>query len=129
MLSIMKLDQVCQTMKEYFSQNAIMRVLLPIAPVLLYVLTALRVLGNFVSLGAVVHTLVYVCFFGAVILVLSNCQFRDLFIGTGVMSVLYLIELVICLFRGYLSYSTLIYLVLYGLVAFLSYKKYLQFNA
>ena len=125
----MKMEQVSQTLKEYFSQFSAVRVLLPIAPILLYVLTALRVLGNFVSLGTVVHTLVYVCFFGAVILVLSNCQFRDLFIGTGVMGALYLVELVIRLFRGYLSYSALIYLVLYGLVAFLSYKKYLQFKA
>ena len=125
----MKLEQVCQTVKEYFSQNSFMRVLLPIAPILLYVCTALRVLGNYVSLGAVVSTLAYICFFGAALLVLSNCQFRALLIGTGVMGILYLLELVTRLFRGYLSYSALIYLVLYAAAAFLSYKKHLQLNA
>lgn len=125
----MKIEQLCQTMKEYFSQFSVVRILMPISSILLYVLTVLRVLDYFVSIGTLVSTLVYVCYFAALILVLANCRFRDIAIGTGIIGILNVIKLLKNLFAyRFLSYSALIYLLLYGLVAFLAYKKSLHFN-
>lgn len=125
----MKIEQLGQTLREYLSQFSMTRVLLPLASVLLYVFAGLRLLGHFISLGSLVSTLVYVLFFAALLLVFANCRFRDIAIASGIMGIMFLISLLQSLFKFHsLSYSSLIYLLLYGLVAFLSYKKSLHFN-
>lgn len=125
----MKIEQLCQSLKEYFSQFSLVRVLMPIASILLYVLAGLRVLSYFFSLGALVEVLAYVCYFVALLLVLCNCRFRDLSIGTGILAVLNVIDLLTSLFKyRYLDYYALVYLLLYGLATLLAYKKSLKFN-
>lgn len=125
----MKIEQLGQTLREYLSQFSITRVLLPLAPILLYVFTGLRVLDNFFNLGMLVSTLVYVLFFAALLLAFANCRFRDIAIGSGIMGILNLINLIRFLIQyRTLYYDSLIYLLLYGLVAFLAYKKSLHFN-
>lgn len=125
----MKIEQLSESLKNYLSQFSFMRVLLPLSSVLLYVFAGLRLLDTFISLGSLVGTLVYILYFVALVLTLANCHFRDIAIGTGVVGIMYLISFL----RGvislhYLPYGSLIYLLLYALVAFLAYKKSLSFN-
>lgn len=124
----MKIEQLCQSMKEYFSQFSIIRILLPLSSVLLYVLGGIRLLNGFVGMDSLLMAVVEILYVASLLLVLSNCRFRDLSIGTGLMALRYAIVLIRSLFNGYLSATSLLYLAVYGLITFLAYKKSLQFN-
>lgn len=125
----MKIEQLGQTLREYLSQFSMTRVLLPLASVLLYVFAGLRLLDSIFPLGSLVSALLVLLFFAALLLVFANCRFRDIAIASGIMGIMFLISLLRGLIKFHiLYYSSLIYLLLYGLVAFLSYKKSLHFN-
>lgn len=125
----MKIEQLGQALREYLSQFSIMRVLLPLASILLYVFAGLRLLNQFISLGGLVATLVYILFFCALLLVFANCRFRDIAIGCGIVGIMYAIAFIQYVFRYHsITYPSLIYFLLYGLVAFLAYKKSMSFN-
>ena len=123
----MKIEQLCQTLKAYLSQFSTVRILLPLSSVLLYVCGGLRVLNVFVSLGSVVLALLFFIGLAAAVLTLAECQFLSLTIGLGLYAVSYALSFILSLVRAhYLAYGTLIYLLVYGLLAYLTYRKSLS---
>lgn len=125
----MKIEQFCQYLKEYLSQFSIVRILMPLAAIILYVCGALFALNSLVSIGSLVLALAF--WLGAVmmILVLSQCQFLSLAIGFALYALYYLISFLSSLIQfRYVSYGVLVYLLCYGLLAFLSYRKSLSLH-
>ena len=125
----MKFEQVCQSALVYFQDNRFFKILLPVSMPLMFVCAALRLLETFVSLGSFVSALVFIVFWLSLILTLSQCSFQIAAIGLGVFALDYLISFISGLIRYHsVAYGTLLYLVVYGGLAFLSYKKSVSFN-
>lgn len=125
----MKFEQVCQSMNTYFSQNRIGRVMLPVSVPVLLVCAVLSVVADFISLGSIVNTLVYILFFFALILVLSCCNFRMAAIGMGIFALDYLYGFLYSLIKyRAVNYSSLIYVLLYAFFIYQAYRKSLQIN-
>jgi len=123
----MKIEQLCQTMKEFFSQYAIVRILFPLSSVILYVCGALSILNGFIYLGSVVSSLAFLVGVVMMILTLSQCQFFSLSIGIGLYALNYAIAVIrsVISFRS-IAYGSLVYLLFYGVLAFLAYRKSLS---
>lgn len=120
----MKLEQVCQTLNAYLSQKSVFRTLMPLGSVLAIVFAALSLVSNWIYLGSFVNALCFWGFVLGVLLTLSLCQFQMLAIALGVWAVDYAYSFLYSLIRyRSVAYGTLLYLVVYGLLAFLAYKK------
>ena len=65
----MKIEQFCQSLKEYLSQFSVVRILMPLAAIILYVCGALYALNALISLGSLVMALAF--WLGIVMAVLS----------------------------------------------------------
>lgn len=125
----MKFEQVCQTALMYFQQHPVFKVLLPISMPLMLVFAALRLAQNLISLGSFVSALIFLGFLLMLFLTVAQCNFRMAAIGLAGFALDYLWTFLINLIRFHsLAYGTLLYLVVYAGLAFLSYKKSVSFN-
>ncbi len=125
----MKFEQVCQSGLAYFQQHRIFKILLPLSIPLMFVAVALDILGIFVSLGSFVYAVLFFAFFLALAMTLAQCNFRMAAFGLGLYAIEYLISLLRTLIKyKYMPYGTLVYLVVFGFLAFLAYKKSVSFN-
>jgi hypothetical protein len=128
--TIMKFEQVCQSGLAYFQQHPVFKVLLPISMPLMLGCAILRLVQNLISLGAFVSALVFLGFFLMMLLTLAQCNFRMVGIGFGLFALDYLWTFLSTLIKYHsLAYGSLLYLVVYGGMAFLSYKKSVSFNS
>lgn len=126
----MKFEQVCQSGLMYFQQHPVFKILLPISMPLMLGCAILRLVQNLISLGAFVSALVFLGFFLMMILTLAQCNFRMVGIGLGLFALDYLWTFLSTLIKYHsLAYGALLYLVVYGGLAFLSYKKSVSFNS
>lgn len=126
----MKFEQVCQSGLAYFQQHPVLKVLLPISMPLMLGCAILRLVQNLISLGAFVSALVFLGFFLMMLLTLAQCNFRMVGIGFGLFALDYLWTFLSTLIKYHsLAYGSLLYLVVYGGMAFLSYKKSVSFNS
>lgn len=120
----MKIEQLCIALKEYLSQFSLVRILMPLSAVILYVCGGLSVINEFFSLGSVVIALAFLLSLVMMVLTLAQCQFFALSVGIGLRALSYAIQLLSSLFQyHYLAYTSLIYLLFYGALAFLAYRK------
>lgn len=125
----MKFEQVCQSALAFFQQSRIFKVLLPISIPIMFIVLALDILGIFVSLGSFVNALIFFVFFLSLFLTLARCNFRMAAIGLGVYALEYLISMLTTIIKyKYMPYGTIVYLVVYGILAFAAYKKSVSFN-
>ncbi|WP_346667856.1 hypothetical protein [uncultured Subdoligranulum sp.] len=125
----MKIEQFCQSLKEYLSQFSVVRILMPLAAIILYVCGALYALNALISLGSLVMALAFWLGIVMAVLVLAQCQFLSLAIGFALYALYELISFLSSLIQfRYVSYGALVYLVCYGLLAFLSYRKSLSLH-
>ena len=125
----MKFEQVCQTALAYFQQHPVFKILLPISMPLMLVCVVLRLVQNLVSLGSFVSALIFFTFLLMLFLTVAQCNFRMAAVGLAGFALDYLLSFVVRLIRYHsLAYGTLLYLVVYGGLAFLSYKKSMTFN-
>lgn len=125
----MKFEQVCQSGLAYFQQHPVFKVLLPISMPVMFGFVALRLLQNLISLGNFVSALTFLGFFLMLFLTLSQCNFRMSAFGLAGFALDYLLSFLTSLIKyKSLAYGSLLYLVVYGGLAFLSYKKSLTFN-
>lgn len=123
----MKIEQLCVTLKEYLSQFPVLRILMPLSVAILYVCGALEVLNIFISLGSVVLTLAFLIGIVMMIMVLAQCQFFALAVGIGLYALADAISFLrVLIMYHYIPYGTLIYLLVYAGLAFLSYRKSLS---
>lgn len=125
----MKFEQVCQSINSYFSQNPIFRVLLPLSVPILLVCVVLDVVNCFISLGSVMNAIVYFIFVLAFLLVISTCNFKMIAISLGVegLTYVYMIIYYLIKYRTF-NYSAIIYLLVYGFLAYQAYRKSIQIN-
>lgn len=125
----MKFEQVCQSGLAYFQQHRFFSIFLPISVYLMLLCVIGRLVQNLISLGGFVSTLCFLGFFLMLLLTVSQCNFRMAAIGLAGFALDYLWSFSVSLIKYHsVSYGTLLYLVVYGGLAFLSYKKSLIFN-
>lgn len=125
----MKFEQVCQSGLMYFQQHPIFKTILPISMPLMLACAVLRLVQNFISLGAFVSALVYLGFFLMLILTLAQCNFTMVSVGLALFALDYLWSFLSSLFKYHsFAYGSVLYLAVYGGLAFLSYKKSMNFN-
>lgn len=125
----MKFEQVCQSGLAYFQQHPVFKILLPISMPLMLACAVLQLVQNLISLGGFVSALIFLGFFLMLILTLSQCNFRMAAVGLGLFALDYLWSFLSVLIKYHsLSYGVLLYLAVYGGLAFLSYKKSIAFN-
>lgn len=125
----MKFEQVCQPLNAYFAQHPIFRILLPLSVPLMLICAAIRLVSSFIEIGSVASAVVLILFYLSLILAVSTCNFRMTAAGLGGYALYYVISLVKTLIRSHsLSWVALIYLAVYGGLAFLAYKKSVGFN-
>lgn len=124
---MMKIEQLCQTLHEYLAQFSQVRVLFPLAAPVLYVCGAIFVVNVFISFGSVISALAFLLGIVMMVLTLAQCQFLSLAIGLGLYALNYAVGVVrsLVLYR-YVAYGSLIYLLFYGLLAYLAYRKSLS---
>ena len=125
----MKIEQFSQNLKEYLSQFAVGRILLPLASPILFVSVGILLLGNWISFGSPIITLAEIALLVSLTLVLASCQFKNLAIGLGLVAVdnLYYVIHNLILYQS-INYRCLIYGALFGLLTWMAYKKSLQFK-
>lgn len=119
----MKIEQVCASLKEYFSQNKIVSLLMPIRLIGMLVCAGLKVLDFFISLGGVVTSLSFFGFVLFALLVFADCQFKLLAGGLALYASSYLLSVIRSIFRGVMPWSSLIHLLVYLGIAFLAFRK------
>lgn len=125
----MKFEQVCQSALMYFQQHPIFKILLPISMPLMFVCVLLRLVNNLISLGGFVSALAFLGFFLMLFLTLAQCNFRMAAFGLCGFTLDYVITFLNNLIRSHsIVYSSLLYIVVFGGLAFLSYKKSVTFN-
>lgn len=126
----MKLEIVGQALYSYFSEHNLFKVLLPLSVVIMLICGVLNVLGSFISLGGAVNAVIDISLIVALLLVFSQSNYRMLAIGLALEAFPYLWTVLRSLFAfHYLAWYALIYLLVYGALAFLAYKKSITFNA
>ena len=123
----MKIESVCQSLRAYLSKYAAAQILMPLAAPALYVCGALFVLNGLVSLGTVITAAAFLAGVVMMVLTLAQCQFFALAVGLGLYALNYAIHFVrsVLLFR-YVAYASLLYLLFYGVLAWLAYRKALS---
>lgn len=125
----MKFEQICQSLNTYFTQNAIIRVLLPISMPLMFVCVILQILGRFISLGGAMNAIAFLAFFFFLLLVLSNCNFKMAAIGLGIFTITYLYNFVYSLLKyRTFNYNAVIYVLVFGFFTWQAWRKSLQIN-
>lgn len=125
----MKFEQVCQTALLYFQQHPVLKIFLPISTPLMLLCVALRLVQNVISLGSLVSTLTFFVFFLMLLLTLAQCDFRMTAVGLAGVTLDYLLSFLMSLVRYHmLAYGSLLYVVVFGGLAFLSYQKSMTFN-
>lgn len=125
----MKFEQVCQPLNAYFAQHPVFRVLLPVSMPAMIICAAIHLVSGFISIGSVASALVLVLFCLFLILTVSTCSFRMSAVGLSVYAAYYIISWLKNLIRFHsLSWVSLIYLAVYGGLAFLAYRKSIDFN-
>lgn len=125
----MKVEQLCQSINAYFSQYPFFRVAAPLAVPVCLVCVAIRLLSNFFSFGGLVGALVYLLFFISLLLIFSACQFRMVAVCLGLYTVDYIYTFLYSLIRfRSVNYSVLVYVLFFGFLAFMAYRKSMKFN-
>lgn len=125
----MKLEQVCQALGAYFEQHPVFKVLMPLGTPIMLACVILQEVGLFVNLGSVVETIAYLGFFLGLLLVLAACNFKMSAAGMGIFALGYLFSVLRSLIQYHsIYYSGIIYLLLFGFLAYQSYRKSLLIN-
>jgi len=125
----MKFEQVCRSALMYFQQHPVFKVLLPISMPLMFACVLLRLVNDLISLGSFVSALTFLGFFLMLFLTLSQCNFRMVAFGLCGFTLDYVITFLESLIRWHsIVYSSLLYILVFGGLAFLSYKKSMTFN-
>lgn len=125
----MKFEQVCQTLNAYFTQHSLFRILLPLSVPIMIICAVIHLVDGFISIGSVASAIVMFGFYLFLILAVSTCNFLMAAAGLGIYALYFVISLVRNLIQfRILSWAALVYLAVYGGLAFLAYKKSIGFN-
>ncbi|MFR3729060.1 hypothetical protein [Lacrimispora sp.] len=126
----MSIEKVGIVFKEYCSSNKFLKILLPINIPLLFIMAILRNVQNFISMGSVTGTIIYVGFLLSVLLTFAKSEYRMLSIGIGIYAIDYIYTILHSLFKYHrLNWSSIIYLLIWGYFSFTAYKKSLQIHS
>lgn len=123
------IENVSAELKRYLEGKPFFSALLALDMIILYVAVGLMFIEVFVSLGSFVSSLVFYAFILGIVLCLANTSFQALAIGLGVRSLIAVIRLFQGFFYqygGYLNWSALFALLIYGFFAYEAYKKTLR---
>jgi len=119
------IENVSNELKTYFESKPLLSSLLVFDLYILLGCSVLRFLDVFVYLGGIISGLIFYVFILGILLCLAKKNFFALTIGLGVEALINLIYLIRYLARNYgFSWSSLFGLIIYGLFAYMAYKKY-----
>ncbi len=125
----MKFEQVCQSLYAFFSQNRIIRAILPYVVPVMFLLEGIHFVGMFISLGSVVNIISYLGFFFMILLALTLCEFKIVAVGLSIYASQYLYNILMNILSSHrMEWGSVIYLIIYVFFAYQSYKKSLQIN-
>ncbi len=125
----MKFEQVCQSLYAFFSQNRIIRAILPYAAPLMFLLEGIHFVGMFIWLGSAVNIISYLGFFFMILLILTLCEFKIAAVGLSIYAAQYLYNILSNILTSRrMEWGSVIYLIIYIFFAYQSYKKSLQIN-
>ena len=112
-------------MYAYFSQKPLINTLMPLSAPLMLIFVALRLLDNFINMDSAILAIAYLGFFFCLILTLSTCNFAMTTAGLGLYTLDYIIGFLSSLIRvHYFSLSSLLYILVFGLLTYQSLRKY-----
>ena len=122
------IENVSGELKKYLEGKPFFSALLSFDMIILYVSVALMVLGDIISLGSFINALIFYVFMLGIVLCLANANFQALMIGLGVRAIIAIVNLFQGFreYGGYLSWSALFALLIYGYFAYASYNKTLK---
>ncbi len=123
------IENVSGELKKYLEGKPFFSALLSFDMIILYVSVALMLLGDIISLGSFINALIFYVFMLGIVLCLANANFQALMIGLGVRAIIAIVNLFQGFFweyGGYLSWSALFALLIYGYFAYASYNKTLK---
>lgn len=125
----MRLEKVGDSIRELLEENEILRGLMKISDYIIYVYTALIILGTFVSLGAFTYPVLNYLFFALLILAFAGRKYIGLVVLFGGKTLIYLYQFIYTVvpkwdwgykINGYFSWSYFFGLIVCGLLLWLS---------
>lgn len=120
----MKLENLTVVLNEYLEGKKGLKAFLPIASKLMLICAALLLVDDFIDLPSELHTCAYILFLLCGIGTLARGEFFLLTMGVALRFADYVYNLLYFVIRWRsLSGSTAIYVVFYGLLLFMAYKK------
>lgn len=125
----MKLEIVGQTLYQYFSENRFFKVLLPLDLVFLLGAAFLNVFSFFIDMGGFVHQILIFGFILGVLLTFSKSNYLMLTAGFSLWALKYLLFIfyILLCYRSF-PWNEMLPFVIYGALAFQSYKKSIKIN-
>ncbi len=122
----MEFNQVCTSLQQFFMSNKFCRILMPVSMPLMFVSAGLKLLDRFISIGSFANSIAFFAFMLSLLMVLSNQLFQIASYGIGIWAIVYVTSFIQALFGKYshiISWGSLTYALIWGLLAFLLYKK------
>ena len=120
----MNFDRAQQELLAYLKENKIWRNFIPIAELLLIVVTVLELLGHFVSFG-IFSTVFAILRYVAIVMVLAKANYKVLTIGLGIITINQVITILQGIINRYPSFrvDSLIWGCVYALFTLAAFKK------
>lgn len=119
----MQIENVSSALNDYLKENKFTSPLLSFGKIGMLACAVLAIVNNFISLGTIVSTLAFYAFVVFALMVFAQEDFKALAMGLALYSAPYLLTILRGIFRGYLSWGSLVHFLVYLGLAFLAYKK------
>lgn len=120
----MQFERLCQDLQLYFSNHCVFRLLIPFALPIFLLCSILQFISFFIYFGSLLFTLTFLLFWISVFFLLSSSNFLILTVGFSIFALRYLISFTLTIVQNQmLDWSAFLYLLFYGGLAFLSYRK------
>ena len=121
----MKCETISRALYEYFMGNKYIQWLMPYDLVIMYITAGIIIMDDFISVQGVFVRMAYFLFVLAVAMLFSKYQYRNVAIALGLHTMDYCIYFLKALMREkpYFSSSYCLSICVYGLFAWLAYKK------
>lgn len=120
----MGIEKVGVVFNEYCLEHKILKILLPLSVPILIIAAILRDVQSLISLGSAVTAAAFICYIIGILLVFAKAEYQIMALGMGLYSIGYAISFLRSLIKYQMfSWSAAIYLLVWGFLAYLAYKK------
>lgn len=125
----MGIEKVGVVFNEYCLEHKILKILLPLSVPILIIAAVLRDVQSLVSLGSAVTAVAFVGYIIGILLAFAKAEYQMMALGMGLYSIGYAIYFLRSLIKYQVfGWSSAIYLLVWGFLAYLAYKKSIELN-